>query len=400
MPAKKKPNAKPLTGEALIKETVRRIRVARSYWDVHNNRACRGEREKALALYESLTEAEREKVPQVLRVWLRYRSEKYFGDDRTPPGGGKSVKQTSSNIPKPKQDSRPAMHERNRFRNGYDFERLMNSSAALAPFVKPNGHGQVSIDFADPQAVKALNQSLLKDAYGLEHWDLPPGYLCPPIPGRCDYLHHLADLIERRQGPQVRVLDVGTGANCIYPLIGACEFGWSFVGAELDEEAFLWARKLAKSDARLAGFIELRRQSHASRCFHGMIGKAERYDLTMCNPPFHTSLKEAAAGTERKLRNLGVKKAGQNFGGTAGELCCEGGELGFIQRMILESVSYADQVGWFTTLVSKSEHLPALQKALRRVQATEVRIIDMAQGQKRSRLLAWRFGIAPFSISR
>lgn len=85
MPAKKK-NAKPLSGEALIKETCRRIRAARSLWDAHNNRACRGEREKALALYESLSDAQREKVPQVLRVWLRYRSEKYFGPHRTPPG--------------------------------------------------------------------------------------------------------------------------------------------------------------------------------------------------------------------------------------------------------------------------------------------------------------------------
>lgn len=89
MPAKKKANPKPLTGAALVKEVCRRIRVARSYWDAHNNRACRGEREKAMALYESLSEAEREKVPQELRVWLRYRSEKYFGDERTPPGGGK-----------------------------------------------------------------------------------------------------------------------------------------------------------------------------------------------------------------------------------------------------------------------------------------------------------------------
>ena len=84
MPAKNKANV-PLTGEALLKETCRRIRAARSLWDAHNNRACRGEREKAMALYESLTETQREKVPQVLRVWLRYRSEKYFGPDRTPP---------------------------------------------------------------------------------------------------------------------------------------------------------------------------------------------------------------------------------------------------------------------------------------------------------------------------
>ena len=87
MPAKKKEHAKPLSGEALIKEACRRIRVARSLWDAHKNAACRGEREKAIALYESLNEAQREKVPQALRVWLRYRSEKYFGEDRTPPGG-------------------------------------------------------------------------------------------------------------------------------------------------------------------------------------------------------------------------------------------------------------------------------------------------------------------------
>ena len=89
MPPKKKTPQAPLVGEALVKETCRRIRVARSYWDAHNNRACRGEREKALALYETLSAAEREKVPQVLRVWLRYRSEKYFGEGRTKPGEGR-----------------------------------------------------------------------------------------------------------------------------------------------------------------------------------------------------------------------------------------------------------------------------------------------------------------------
>lgn len=85
MPAKKKDSGRPLTGAALIKETCRRIRKARSLWDAHQNRACRNERQKAMLLYESLSEAEREKVPQVLRVWLRYRSEKYFGEDRTSP---------------------------------------------------------------------------------------------------------------------------------------------------------------------------------------------------------------------------------------------------------------------------------------------------------------------------
>ena len=76
----------PLTGEALVKEVCRRIRVARSYWDAHNNAACRRERERALQLYNTLTKEQKDQIPQVLRVWLRYRSEKYFGSHRTPPG--------------------------------------------------------------------------------------------------------------------------------------------------------------------------------------------------------------------------------------------------------------------------------------------------------------------------
>lgn len=76
----------PLEGDALVKEVCRRIRVARSYWDAHNNRACRGEREKALELYNQLTKEQKQQIPETLKVWLRYRSEKYFGDHRTPPG--------------------------------------------------------------------------------------------------------------------------------------------------------------------------------------------------------------------------------------------------------------------------------------------------------------------------
>ncbi|MDI1314925.1 23S rRNA (adenine(1618)-N(6))-methyltransferase RlmF [Prosthecobacter sp.] len=283
------------------------------------------------------------------------------------------------------------LHPRNRFNMRYDFPQLIASCPALAAFVKPNAYGDDSIDYADALAVKALNQALLRQAYGLQHWEIPPGYLCPPIPGRSDYIHHLADLIALRRGPSVRVLDIGTGANCIYPLIGASEYGWSFVGAEVDAAAWRWAQKIVSANASVTGLIECRLQKSVTQCFRGVIQPGERFELTMCNPPFHTSAAEAAAGTQRKLRNLGGKKAGLNFGGKANELWCEGGELGFIRRMIEESVDFAPQCGWFTTLVSKSEHLPRLEQALRKVKAAEVKIIDMAQGQKKSRILAWTF---------
>ena len=242
-------------------------------------------------------------------------------------------------------DTKSGLHPRNRFRARYDFAQLVTGTPALAAFMKPNAHGDDSIDYADPQAVKALNQALLKDAYGLDHWDIPPGFLCPPIPGRSDYLHHLADLISLRRGPAVRVLDIGTGANVIYPLIGASEYGWSFVGAEIDPVAWRWATKLVAVNDGIAKLIECRLQASAKHCFHGIIQPGEHFDLTMCNPPFHASATEATAGTLRKRRNLGIKTTALNFGGKAGELWCDGGELAFIRRMIEESAAFAASSG-------------------------------------------------------
>lgn len=79
------PEEKPLTGPALVKEVCRLIRLARTQWDAHNNAACRRERSRALRLYLTLTEEQKDQIPQVLRVWLRYRSEKYFGFRKNKP---------------------------------------------------------------------------------------------------------------------------------------------------------------------------------------------------------------------------------------------------------------------------------------------------------------------------
>jgi 23S rRNA (adenine1618-N6)-methyltransferase len=291
------------------------------------------------------------------------------------------------------------LHPRNRFRAGYDFPQLIACSPALAAFVAPNAYGHASIDYADPGAVKALNQALLKSAYGINSWDVPPGYLCPPIPGRSDYLHYLADLLESAPGRArtrrrpVAILDIGTGANCIYPLIGASDYGWRFVASEVDPVALRWARKLVAANPAVAGLIECRLQRSPLECFGGVVQPGETFDLSMCNPPFHTSAQAAAEGNRRKRRNLGglARTARLNFGGTAGELWCDGGELAFVGRMIAQSAERPAWCRWFTTLVSKGAHLPRLDQWLREVGATEVRKIEMAHGQKTSRILAWTF---------
>ena len=293
------------------------------------------------------------------------------------------------------------MHARNRFREGYDFTRLVPAHPPLASLVTRSRRGDSTINFADPMAVLVLNQALLKSAYGLQ-WSLPAGALCPPIPGRSDYVHHLADLLSGGddsaipRGAAVMVLDIGTGASCIYPLVGACEYGWRFVATECDRASHRWARQIARINRPCARLIEGRYQPDPLACFANVTAMGERFAACMCNPPFHATAAEAAAGSARKRRNLQLAPtaAPQNFGGAPGELWCPGGEVGFIERMIVESAARPRLCGWFTTLVSKSGHRPRLRRAIGQTPATDVRTIPLAQGQKQSRLLAWTFAPA------
>jgi 23S rRNA (adenine1618-N6)-methyltransferase len=289
------------------------------------------------------------------------------------------------------------VHRRNRFREGYDFQQLVSRSPALAEFVTTAKHGGASIDFADPRAVMALNQALLLDGYGLT-WSLPRGALCPPIPGRSDYVHALADLLSGGndaripRGPSTHIIDIGSGANAVYPMIGAAEYGWSFVATEIDQTAMRWARQVVRINRGIASRIEHRLQSDPMAIFAGVTKVGEHFAASMCNPPFHASAKEAAEGSARKRQNLELLNVEPlNFGGSAHELWCPGGEVGFIERMIAESATRQKLCGWFTTLVSKSDNLPRLRRALKSVKPAAIETIEMAQGQKKSRILAWTF---------
>lgn len=290
-------------------------------------------------------------------------------------------------------------HPRNKHIFGYDFEKLISTTPTLKEFVAVNKYGNESIDFSNPKAVKALNQALLKTHYNIDFWDIPEGFLCPPIPGRAEYIHHIADVLsevygEIPTGKKIKVLDIGTGSNCIYPIIGTNEYGWQFVGSEIDSQAIKWADKIVQSNPSLKDLVELRMQSSKRNVFKNLINEGEIFDMTMCNPPFHSSKAEATKGTIRKIKNLKneiTAKLTLNFGGVNNELWCEGGELVFITNMIYESVHYKTQSLWFSTLVSKKENLKSIYKLLKKVGALEVKTIDLAQGNKISRLVFWSF---------
>lgn len=288
---------------------------------------------------------------------------------------------------------KPGLHPRNRHRARYDLPALCETTPSLAAFIVNNPAGEATVNFADPQAVKALNKALLAHFYAVSGWDIPDGFLCPPVPGRADYVHHLADLLAEDDAKDgVSVLDVGTGANLIYPLIGQHEYGWRFTGSEISQQAMHSAQAIIDANPGLSRQIRLRRQKDPSAILTGIIHKNEFYHATMCNPPFHDSAASAREGSERKRRNLGQQPTeALNFGGQQQELWCEGGEVGFICKMIAESRSFARQVKWFTTLVSRGDNLPLLYPALKEAGAVRVVKKEMAQGQKQSRFIAWTF---------
>lgn len=300
--------------------------------------------------------------------------------------------------PRDASKEKAVLHPRNKHRHPYPFQALIAAKPQLAQFVFTNQYQTETIDFSNPAAVLLLNKALLHYYYGIAHWDIPAGFLCPPIPGRADYLHHIADLLSIRGevilGPQIQCIDIGTGANCIYPLLGNAEYGWRFTATDIDLVAIESAKKIVRENSFLEEKIDLRWQKNKTSIFNGVIKTGEKYDVCFCNPPFHSSAKEAAAGSKRKWSNLkqtAVTKITLNFGGQPNELWCAGGEQAFINKMIKESADMPHACLWFTTLVSKQAHLKPIYAALKAVSAAAVRTIPMIQGNKTTRIIAWTF---------
>ncbi len=292
------------------------------------------------------------------------------------------------------------LHARNRNREQYDLKALIKAVPELANYIKPNKLGEDSVDFANPQAVKLLNKALLHHYYGIQNWDFPNENLCPPIPGRADYIHYAADLLSQSnyghipRGEKISCLDIGTGASCIYPILGVTEYDWNFIASDIDPKSIASAQNIVDANPSLKGKIDCRLQPKAKDTFYGVIDHSEKFDISICNPPFHASAEAAQKGTERKVRNLSGKEDKNptlNFSGISNELFCDGGEYKFIQNMVKESRKFANNCLWFTTLVSKQSNIKSIYKMLEKTNATQVQTINMGTGNKSTRIVAWTY---------
>jgi 23S rRNA (adenine1618-N6)-methyltransferase len=331
-------------------------------------------------------------------------------------------------------------HTRNEFQGSYDMENLCKAYEPLLEFIVENPYSTTTkqtIQFDNPHAVRALNAALLATDYQITSWQqhLPMYCLTPPVPGRADYIHHVADILGESKasadadadadsspvfptGPLVRGLDIGTGASLIYPLIGTSTYGWSFVATDVSTESLQAAAQIAKANS-LDEVIDIRQQKKRTRILAGILEPKEKIDFIMCNPPFYESREAFEQESERKVRNLAVAKSkrgvttttsaspensttnttttgsSNNFGGTASELWYPGGELAFISTMIDESRQIPKQCLWFSSLVSRRDHVPRLQAMLQKAKGAVVvrdtRVVTMGQGRKSSAILFWSF---------
>lgn len=269
---------------------------------------------------------------------------------------------------------------------------LCKALPELSSFVFENKFQTKTINFSDPKAVKALNRALLFKYYNIDYWQFPDTNLCPPIPGRVDYIHYLANLIKGDKNEKMKILDIGTGASCIYPILGYAEYNWDFVATDIDENS-IGIAQLIVNENNLQNHIELRLQRNLSNILKGVIKDSDSFTASMCNPPFYKSEAEAneSNATKRSGLKLEDSKALRNFSGNHNELWYPGGEKAFIHNYLYESSLFKDQCKWFTTLVSKKDLLKGINKSLTKLGATKMETINMGQGNKISRIVAWSF---------
>ncbi len=282
------------------------------------------------------------------------------------------------------------MHLNNIHNNqNYNFEKLQQVNSELKDFIFKNEYDTLTIDFSNPNAVIALNKALLIGHYNLNDWQLPKGYLCPPIPSRVDYIHHIADLLNSNS-KKIKGIDIGVGANAIYSILGAQVYNWNMIGSDIHLKSVQAAKKNISFTPALHKKVKIIHQTNNANIFEGIINENDFFNFTMCNPPFHNSEEAAMKGTLRKLENLYKEKLELNFGGQSHELWCNGGESLFIKRMIKQSALFQKQVGYFTCLVSKKENLPKIEKQLSKLK-TSFKIIPMQHGNKKTRIIVWSF---------
>ncbi|XP_063300059.1 RNA N6-adenosine-methyltransferase METTL16 [Pelobates fuscus] len=284
-----------------------------------------------------------------------------------------------------------SMHPRNRYKDKPpDFAYLSSKYPEFKQYITVSLAGKPSLNFKDPGAVRALTCTLLKEDFGLTI-DIPLERLIPTVPLRLNYIHWVEDLINYHDSDKTvlrRGIDIGTGASCIYPLLGATLNGWYFLATEVDDICFNYAKKNVEQN-NLADLIKVVKVPQKTLLMDALKEESEIiYDFCMCNPPFFANQLEAKGVNSRNPHR--PPPSSVNTGGIT-EIMAEGGELEFVKRIIHDSLQLKKRLRWYSCMLGKKCSLAPLKEELRIHGVPKVAYTEFYQGRTMRWALAWSF---------
>ncbi|GAA6225022.1 U6 small nuclear RNA (adenine-(43)-N(6))-methyltransferase [Lates japonicus] len=280
-----------------------------------------------------------------------------------------------------------SMHPRNRYKDRPpDFAYLASKYPDFQQHVHTSLTGRPVVNFKEPEAVRALTCTLLKEDFGLTI-EIPLERLIPTVPLRLNYIHWVEDLIDGQKQPR-RGIDIGTGASCIYPLLGATMNGWYFLATEVDDICFDYATKNVDQN-NLSDLIKVVKVPQKTLLMDALKEETEIiYDFCMCNPPFFANQLEAKGVNSRNSRR--PPPSSVNTGGVT-EIMAEGGELEFVKRIIHDSLQLKKRLRWYSCMLGKKCSLAPLKEELRKQGVPKVTHTEFCQGRTMRWALAWSF---------
>jgi 23S rRNA (adenine1618-N6)-methyltransferase len=273
------------------------------------------------------------------------------------------------------------MHKNNKyFSNPPKFDHLAKIYPNFSKFVYKNKFGGYSINWKDKMALKELNKALLDYDFDIHYWDIPDGFLIPSIPSRCNYIHWISDLIAPFCIENVQGMDIGTGANLIYPILGHQIYGWSFIGTDINNESLQVSQKIIREN-NLETSIQVKLQPSEDKIFENIVDEKDFFHFCMSNPPYFSIEDEIKQDNPHTDFDYNEKEA-----------YCSGGEFGFICKIIKESHKYKNNFIWFTTLVGRKFNLDKIENILKEIKGLkEIKKTTFYQGKQARWGIAWTF---------
>lgn len=280
-----------------------------------------------------------------------------------------------------------SMHPRNRYKDKPpDFAYLASKYPDFQQHVQTSLVGRPVVNFKEPEAVRALTCTLLKEDFGLTI-EIPLERLIPTVPLRLNYIHWVEDLTDGQKQLR-RGIDIGTGASCIYPLLGATMNGWYFLATEVDDICFDYAKKNVEQN-NMSELIKVVKVPQKTLLMDALKEETEIvYDFCMCNPPFFANQMEAKGVNSRNSRR--PPPSSVNTGGVT-EIMAEGGELEFVKRIIHDSLQLKKRLRWYSCMLGKKCSLAPLKEELRKQGVPKVTYTEFCQGRTMRWALAWSF---------